>query len=168
VKVPRFRIAWAMVFVAIAALNFGAIRAWSDLKTSNGGNQHVMLMIDALGAGAMPMANILAVGLLISLRHRGSRPFLSGFEAFGATALALYVAGAIFFTEELVMPYLNLALKPLAKTMVIGPFPHTVFFLVIVSVAGVMLVLPQVALALIGGLLFRKFKIAERSGPTSC
>jgi hypothetical protein len=150
-----------MGVVAIAALNFGVIRVLSDFKTANNNDKHIMLIIDALGTGAIPMANILAVGLII-LRRRGSRPFLSGFEAFGAAALALYVVGAIFFTEELVMPYVNLALKPLAKTIGIGPLMSTRDILVLVSVTGVMLVLPQVALALIGGFIFRKFKIVAR------
>ena len=33
-RVPRFRIALLMAFIAIAALNFGAIRALSDFKYS--------------------------------------------------------------------------------------------------------------------------------------
>ncbi len=108
------------------------------------------------------MANILAVGLLMRVRRVGSRPFLSGFVAFGATALALYVAGAIIFTEELVIPYLHLALNPLARAIGIGRSLSTRDVLAIVSVAGVMLTLPQVAFALIGGFIFHKFKIAVR------
>ena len=110
-KLPRFRVAWAMIFVAIAALNFGVIRIWSDFKrvdiyneTStwilNRSDYHNMLVDDALVTGALPMANVVVVGLLTGLRRRRSRPFLSGFEVFGAMALALYVAGAIFFTEK--------------------------------------------------------------------
>ena len=73
--VPRFRIAWVMVAVAIAALNLAVIRV---LLGSPVGELVVL--------GALPMANVLAVGLLIGLRRRGSRPFLLGFEAFGAMA----------------------------------------------------------------------------------
>jgi hypothetical protein len=53
VKVPRFRVAWIMGLVAIAALNFGAIRAVSDLATANRYNPHVMLVIKVLGTGVM-------------------------------------------------------------------------------------------------------------------
>ena len=67
-KVPRFRIAWVMVFVAIAALDFTAIRVVSD----NGD-----LTSSLLGLGGLPMANILAVGLLMGQQDRDSRPFLS-------------------------------------------------------------------------------------------
>jgi hypothetical protein len=69
-----------MVLVAIAALNFGAIRAlWYDLATGRNSNR-----LEVLGLGALPMANVLAVGLWINLGRRGSRPFLLGFEVFGA------------------------------------------------------------------------------------
>ena len=51
--------------------------------------------------GALPMANVLAVGILIGQRRPGSRPFLLGFEAFGAMALALYVALASFFGDPM-------------------------------------------------------------------
>ena len=56
-KVPRFRIAWVMVVVAIAALDFGAIRAAFDLESPS-----VLLLLVV----TLPMANILAVGLLIA------------------------------------------------------------------------------------------------------
>ena len=103
------------------------------------------------------MANVLVVGLLIGLRRPRNRPFLWAFEAFGATALAFYVTGAILFTEESVMPYLNLVLKPLARA--IGPILSIGDILVLASVAVVMLGLPQLAFALIGGFLFRRFGI---------
>ena len=90
-KVPRFRIAWVMAFVAVAALDLGARRALNDLA-----NRLLMLthsnrlphMIHALLMGALPMANVLVLALVIGHRRRGSR-FLLGFEVFGATALVL-------------------------------------------------------------------------------
>jgi hypothetical protein len=164
-KIPRFRVAWAMIFVAVTALNFGALRKWSDFKRLHVYNYHNMLVDDALVTGALPMANVLVVGLLIGLRRRRSRPFLSGFEVFGATALALYVAGAIFFTEELVMPYLTLVLEPLARTIGMGPFLSTVKLLVLASVAAVMLGLPQLAFALTGGFLFRGVRNRRAARP---
>jgi hypothetical protein len=54
-RVPRFRIAWVMVAVAIGALDFGAIRAL--LK-------QVSFVAGFLILGALPMANILVVGIL--------------------------------------------------------------------------------------------------------
>ena len=46
------------------------------------------------------MANVLAVGILIGQQRPGSRPFLLGFEAFGAMALAFYVALVSFFPDS--------------------------------------------------------------------
>ena len=46
------------------------------------------------------MANFLVVGLLVGHRYRGSRRFLLGFEVFGTTALALYIAMAILFSRR--------------------------------------------------------------------
>jgi hypothetical protein len=77
-KTPRFQIAWVMVFVAIPALNFGAIRALSEVKSTArkvlGDGQYdpaefdrimnTLTKVDLLGSGALPMANILAVGLI--------------------------------------------------------------------------------------------------------
>jgi presenilin-like A22 family membrane protease len=68
-----------MVFVALSALDFTAIRAVFDHR---GRTSYL------LGLGAMSMANVLVVGLLVGHRSRGGRRFLIGFEAFGTMALA--------------------------------------------------------------------------------
>ena len=80
-----------MVFVAVAALDFAAIRA---LVSSNS------LVAGLLLVGALPMANVLAVGLLVAQRWPRSRPFLLGFEVFGAMGLTLYVAMSCCPNEE--------------------------------------------------------------------
>jgi hypothetical protein len=100
------------------------------------------------------MANVLTVGLLIGRRRGGGRPFLLGFEAFGAAALMLDLALVGFFAEGSVMPYLYLVLKPLARTIGL----HVPVFY---AIAAVMLGLPQLAFALIGGILSRRFGIAD-------
>jgi hypothetical protein len=147
VKMPRFRIAWVMVFVAIAALNFTAIRMASD---------RIIPSSELLGLGALPMANVLAVGLLIGQRRRSSRPFLLGFEVFGAVALALYVdlAG---FSPHRVIDYLELLLDPIRRT--IGLDRTVALIATIYPVGLVMLGLPQLAFALVGGFLSRRFKV---------
>jgi hypothetical protein len=61
VKVPRFRIAWLMVAVAIAALDFAAIGA---ILGSGADDFGIFLLL-----GALPMANVLAVGILIGQRR---------------------------------------------------------------------------------------------------
>jgi hypothetical protein len=103
-KIPRFRIAWLMVFVAVAALNFWVFRiCYYDVWTNYAATAN---KIDVMYVGSMPMANILLLGILISLRRRESRPFLMGFEIFGAAALAIYMTLNSFYCHELVRPYL--------------------------------------------------------------
>ena len=71
-ETPRFRIAWVMVFIAVVAINFAAIRA--------------MLGFPEVGLavlGGLPMANILVVGNLMGRQRPGSRAFLIGFQASG-------------------------------------------------------------------------------------
>jgi hypothetical protein len=55
-----------MFFVAIAALNFGAIRVWyqnlpyDDVDT---------VWVETLSFAGLPMPNLLAVGIIVGLRH---------------------------------------------------------------------------------------------------
>jgi uncharacterized protein YggT (Ycf19 family) len=149
VKVPRFRIAWVMVAVAIAALDFAAIRALS-------GWGHRLLL------GALPMANVLAVGILLGQQSPGSHPFLLGFEAFGAMALAFYVALVSFFPDsyEPIGSYLALLVEPMEKF--IGRNRPFILIPIAYFVAIIMLGWPQVAFALIGGFLSRRFSKAEQ------
>ena len=146
---PRFPNVWVMVFVALAALEFGTIRAVTDYRGATR---------DSLVVGALPMANFSVVGLLIGHRRRGSRRFLLGFVLFGATALTLYIAMAILFTDELGQSYLELAIKPLRET--IGRTGWTTPRLLIAYfILSLWACLPQLAFALIGGLLSRNFRI---------
>jgi hypothetical protein len=149
-----------MVFIAIAALNFGAIRALLNLRSPLN-NKTVGL----LGLGALPMVNFLAAAALVSRWRHGPRTFLRGIEASGAAALALYFAGACFFTEPFLMPYLYLAIGPVAGTIAQNwPIVHiTIFY----CIAVVMLALPQMTIALIGGFLFWKFTTRRMTGPNS-
>ena len=150
---PRFRIAWVMVAIAIAALDFAAIRALLKLESFVAGFSIF---------GALPMANILAGGILIGLRRRERHPFLLGFVKFGAMALALYVA----LTSSLDVarsPYLGLLDNYLAQNPTVEIISQNhpfVFRPIQCFVTVVMLVWPQVAFALTGGFLFRKFRIA--------
>jgi hypothetical protein len=150
-----------MAVVAIFALNFWAVLA--GLKVRPHLNTPV---IDLLGAGALPMANVLAIALLVGAGRRGRRSFLVGFEAFGAAALAAYIAAASLYPRELVMPYILVPLGTVATAVGgIRSIPAVIVFL---SFAVVLLTLPQLGFALLGGLLCRKFKIAERPDRTRC
>jgi hypothetical protein len=161
VKAPRFRITWVMFAVAIAALNLGAIRAVFDRNSRTS---------YLLGIGAMPMANVLAVGLLIGHRRRKSRRFLSGFVVFGALALAVYVAVARSFADDLINTYIKLSYNLLlGDTAIQMPTPLQFLpFAVGDLFRAIMLGLPQLAFALIGGFVLWGFGTAERRDQTRC
>ena len=149
-KPPRSRIAWIMVAVAIAALDFAVIRASFDIPE-----------VGLLVLGALPMANVLAVGILIGQWRPESRPFLLGFEAFGATALALFVAVAVasLFLDNyrLIISYLTPVIERIENS--IGPNRPFVFIPIGLFAMVVMLDWPQLAFALLGGFLSRRFKV---------
>jgi hypothetical protein len=144
VKIPRIRIGWVMVAVAVAALNFGAIRA-IFAGTGQMGLSWVV--------GTLPMANVLAVGLFIAQQRPRYYPLLLGFEAFGAMALAFYSVWASYDFEVVA------SLKPCLDLIevIIGPDQPFILTLVVISAGVVMLGLPQVVCAMVGGLLAHMF-----------
>ena len=144
-KAPRFRIASIMVVVAIAGLDFGVIRTMPAIGPPTG----VLLVL-----GALPMANVLPVILLIGQRRPENRPFRLGFVSFGAMALALFVAVTWFCPLEMAIPLTPLTVY-LEKTIGSGRPLLSVAAQALALV--VILVLPQVVFALIGGFLCRRF-----------
>jgi hypothetical protein len=160
VKVPRFRITWLMAFIAIAALELLGMRALSGLQFQS---RLLTQVTVALIVGTLPMANILAVGLLTGLRRRNNRPFLLGFEVFGATALALYIAAVSLFPEELVSPAFDLVRERLIPLLWSWPSLSLVVLVVLCFTMMAILLLPQLAFALIGGFLLRNLRVRSRS-----
>jgi hypothetical protein len=96
------------------------------------------------------MANVLAVGLLIAQQRPRYYPFLLGFEAFGAMALAFFIVSASD-DFEVVASYLKPCLEPIR--VIIGPDRPFVLLPVLISAGVVLLGLPQLVFALVGGLL---------------
>jgi hypothetical protein len=147
---PRFRIASVTVAIAIAALDFAVIRASFDIPE-----------VGLLVLGALPMANVLAVGILIGQWRPESRPYLLGFEAFGAMALALFIAAAMasLFLDNyrFLTSYLTPVIQPIEKS--IGQNRPFVFIPIALFAMVVMLGWPQLVFALIGGSLSRRFRI---------
>jgi hypothetical protein len=152
VKMPRFGIASLMVFVAIAAVDFAAMRA---LLAFDSRAARLLLL------GALPMANVVAVSLLIDRRLPGSRPFLRGFGAFSAIALALYVTFSFIPNEQALALYTELAFYLLANT--VGSLPEFVGMPLEYVVGVVMFVWPQLAFALIGGFLSQLRSAMDRT-----
>jgi hypothetical protein len=83
-----------MAFIALAAFDFRAMRECVQYQG----------ITITFSLGAMPMANVLVVSLLIRHRcHRG-RGFFSGFVVSGAMALAVFIV-AMLFAKELINIY---------------------------------------------------------------
>jgi hypothetical protein len=139
----RCSIAGLMGLVVLVAFDCTAIRAPLSGRSLTGG----MLLL-----GGLPMANILAAGLLPLLPDPLGRwvyrPWLVGFEAMGGTALLLYAACACSQPDTL-RAGIVLALKSLR------PFGNPAFLTAVVA----SLSLPQLGLALLGGWLNRRYGI---------
>ncbi len=149
-KAPRFRIASIIVAVAIASIHFVAFPALLD--PGIGGVLFVF--------GALPMADVLIVGILIARKRRGSRPFLLGFEVFGAIALALYIYLVTSSPRNAggpLMSYVRLWDDPLRAA--IGQNQPLAGIAIEVFVGVLMLVGPQLVFASIGGFLSRSVKV---------
>lgn len=148
---PRPSIAWLMTVVVIVAFELAALRAW--FVNSLGGRTGAM--VELLVIGGLPMLSLLVLGGL-GLRRRGRRGFLFGFEVCGVAALTVYVGLTLMFPETLVGPC---AVWPL--DFLVGANPPTgqplTWYAQRVAIAAVWLTLPQVVLAIVGGLLFRRF-----------
>lgn len=157
-NVPRFRINWLMGCIALVALNFGMMRLLDDL----GHRQFVITHTDRFlhvtqhwVVGGLPMLNTLGIVFVIGLRRRGSHRFVWGFVLFGAIALALYVAAVGLYFDEVEQAGHEL-LRPIVAALANG---QTVLsagrFLMFICIVVVTFFLPQLAVALVGGFLFR-------------
>jgi hypothetical protein len=77
-KMPRLSIAWAMVLVAMAALNLAVIRALYD-------GYEEQILFDSL-----PTANIMVFAAIAGVRHRRWRACTIGFVVASALSLLAY------------------------------------------------------------------------------
>jgi hypothetical protein len=149
-KGPRVRIAWVMALIAIVALEFGAIRVIFRFQSAN---IALMRAVPMLGLGCLPMANFLAIALLIAYRRPGTRPFVTGFATFGAMATAVYSAAVSLYTNELFVPFSQMVITPIVDIFRDGPLITTTTELIVCSILASLLTLPQLAMAAIGGFL---------------
>jgi hypothetical protein len=103
--------------------------------------------------GALPMVNVLLVGLVIGRRYRSARRFLWGFEAFGAMALAIYMTLNHLISFQIATRYLNLAIAPYIdmRGHRLTAMNHIELNAIVVAMLG----LPQLAVAIAGGVLTR-------------
>ena len=143
-KMPRVRLAWVMVSIALIAIDLGVLRE----NHLSGNHWTVSLLI----LGVLPMANALIVGLLISRRLSTTRPFFLGFEMMGMMALASFVIMTIhprtypwidWYTER----WLLLLEKTVTRDRV------TAFITLAYLGVMIMLCVPQLVFAFLCGLL---------------
>src|SRR3954452_9137245 len=100
-----------MAVVAIAALDCGIVQGLFNIANRSD-NGMFCPSVWPLILGALPMANILTVAIILGYRRRVSQPFLLGFVAFGLIALVAFTYSAIHI-NELVKLYLYACLGPL-------------------------------------------------------
>lgn len=136
-KFPRVSIAGLMIFVAFAAANCAIVGAFLDRPS---------VWKEMCLFGALPMANLLAAGLLPWLRRRaGIDGFRVGFEVAGALAMAAFLVLSWRYTDTLFRLPQSLFRPYLELRPGFG----------LVSVALLIFLGPQVAFALLGGWLGR-------------
>ena len=153
---PRVQIAELMAVIAIVALDVATVQALLTTATHSPAEAWSVIL------GALPMANILTAGLLVAHRRRSTPPILFGFELFGVFALINFIYVAVLLNGLLKL-YLFVSFRPLASlagNLFSLPFP-VVSILGIYSFEVIMLLLPQLGFALLGGFLFPKFRAAE-------
>jgi hypothetical protein len=133
---PRFSISTLMAVVLVVAMNLAAANVYYGPPE--------MAWPDLINFGARPMASILAVGLLALLGNRSERPggrqYLVGFEVFGVVALFCYFACARIFTLAIHEGAGDLLKLYISTGSILFPWTLTV-----------MLLLPQLLMALVGG-----------------
>jgi len=143
---PRFSIAGLMAVVLLVALDCMCIKLFMDRPYPGTIDEHLLF-------GALPMANVLAIGLgSLWNKRRSSTPwssFLRGFEVCGAVALFCYVWWAVLWPMTL-NAFLN---------FVLGPLPFGPLRIIV----GVPLILiTQIAAGVLGGLIVRANRVRLR------
>jgi hypothetical protein len=153
---PRLRIAEYTTVVAVTAVDFGMLLVFLNDAMSEDRSRSDPAWL--LMLGALPMANILAVALLIAHRRHASGPFLLALVGFGVIALTGYSAIVKvypdvlnsyiwFFQQYLPYPYAH---------------PPWSFGLVLLA-SGVVLVLPQLIFTLLCVVVVRKLNESVQS-----
>lgn len=146
VKLPRLTISNLMALVQLVALDI-----WAG-KALRGVPLFVPDLSDLIIFGALPMASVLAIGLYPILRSRHEpkrdRPGMVGFEVGGLTALLVFLACSLILTRPL-----HHGVGDLLRIGVPPPGP------VFLTAAVILLFLPQLAVALFGVWLYRRYDI---------
>jgi hypothetical protein len=156
-KAPRFRINWLMGCIALIALNFGVMRLLDDLGhrviALTPHTDRFLRVTQEWVVGGLPMLNTLGIVLVIGLRRRGSHRFVWGFVFFGAIALALYVAAVGLYVFE-IQEAIRALCRPIRVALAMGQTSLSAGENRMLNcIVAVTFLLPQLAVALVGGFL---------------
>jgi hypothetical protein len=155
VRLPRIAIAEVMILVGLVAIDCRAIVAFRPGQD---------LTVGLILLGGLPMANALAIGLLLLRRRfpqQEIRHFLLGFEVAGAIALFLVVTSSAMFPLPLAT-HLNSVFRVVGHvhTMVGTDMRQPVRDVIEYTLVMAYIAVPQLILALIGGWVARRVPIS--------
>ena len=139
--VTRSAIARIMILVLLVALNFGAYRTRGAAIDPT---RYALLL------GVVPMVQILGIGYLACRRSRRARLFLRGFLAAGLASMAVYVALAAVSGGSQIVPAIQSAFTELLVRFP-APLAGRRFFFAFDTFASLVVLLPQLVVALLGG-----------------
>ncbi len=143
----RFSISSLMAVVLVIALDCMAINMFMVRRLFR------VPLSELIVVGALPMANILAIGLIrlwADRKGRGrTRPFLVGFEVCGLVTLHFFVICAVLATDSF-----HDAVGDILRSLSIRPGDR----LFLISAVAILL-LPQLAFASFGGWSIRNYRI---------
>jgi hypothetical protein len=160
-KIPRVSITSVMAAVVVVAIDCMTIQS-VDLHLDPPTRILTLIVL-----GALPMANVLAIGITLLIRGRGqSRPFLMGFDAAGAVALLGWIGYTIARPDQ-VLVYLG-ELEPMmifaGRITGLGQSPAWNTAMIVGFVPALLLVL-ELILGIAGGLLVWRFRRRAEASP---
>ncbi len=148
-RMPRFRIGWAMAFIGFVAVELAVLRGILRFSSPS---FTTTWQVQFVGLACQGLLTALAIGVMVACHRRASRPFLVGFEAFGIAALALYIAGVVSYPQELIR-FSQTALRPIVNLFADGPIMSSGAVWLIAGIVEGAISLPLLAFAAIGGFL---------------
>jgi hypothetical protein len=143
------RIGTVMAVIAIIALNFVIVPGIVGAGPMTFPPSFGFLIV----SGAVPMADILVLAYLVGRRNHS--PFLAGFEAFGFVALVCFVYMATHAGDAVREYHLRVWAIPVEDFLKLRPL-H-VRIAVLLPLWVIVLIGPQLAVALAGGFLSGKY-----------
>jgi hypothetical protein len=148
-RMPRVRVSWAMAFIAMVAMELAVLRA---IVRFNSLSFTTAWVVQIVGLACQGVLTVLAIGLLAGYHRRAVRPFLVGFGAFGIAALPLFTMGVVAYSQELII-FSQTAVRPIVELFSNGPLVSSVSHWLIAGIIEVVISLPLLAFAAIGGFL---------------